>query len=66
MRTAYSKGISIISSCQNKEQLQVARKYIENFDKMYKDIEFSKKQIGLYNLLNIKLKAYEQTGNKNT
>ena len=48
------------------EQLQVARKYIENFDKMYKDIEFSKKLIGLYNLLNIKLKAYEQTGNKNT
>ncbi len=42
MRTAYSKGISIISSCQNTEQLQVARKYIENFDKMYKDIEFSK------------------------
>lgn len=59
MRTAYSKGISIISSCQNMEQLQVARKYIENFDKMYKDIEFSKKLIGLYNLLNIKLKAYE-------
>jgi hypothetical protein len=59
MRTAYSKGISIISSCQNTEQLQVARKYIENFDKMYKDIEFSKKLIGLYNLLNIKLKAYE-------
>ena len=47
MRTAYSKGISIISSCQNKEQLQVARKYIENFDKMYKDIEFSKKLIGV-------------------
>ena len=59
MRTAYSKGISIISSCQNMEQLQVARKYIENFDKMYKDIEISKKLIGLYNLLNIKLKAYE-------
>jgi hypothetical protein len=59
MKEAYSKGISIISSCQNTEQLQVARKYIENFDKMYKDIEFSKKLIGLYNLLNIKLKAYE-------
>jgi hypothetical protein len=63
MKEAYSKGISIISSCQNTEQLQVARKYIENFDKMYNHYTeakgLSKKLIGLYNLLNIKLKAYE-------
>ena len=60
MKEAYSKGISIISSCKNKKHLQVARKYIENFDKMYNNIELSKKLMVLYNLLNLKLKAYEQ------
>ena len=59
MKKAYSKGISIISSCKNTEHLQVAKKYIDNFDKMYNDIELSKNLIGLYNLLNIKLKSYE-------
>ena len=59
MRKAYSKGISIISSCQNIAHLQVARRYIENFDVMYGDITFSRKLISLYNLLSIKIKAYE-------
>ena len=63
MKKAYSKGISIISSCKNKKHLQVARKYIENFDKMYNHYTeakgLSKRLMVLYNLLNLKLKAYE-------
>ena len=59
MKEAYSKGISIISSCTSVEHLQVAKKYIDNFDRMYNSNKLSKKLIGLYNLLNIKLKSYE-------
>ena len=60
MKKAYSKGISIISSCKNTEQMQVAKKYIENFDKVYNNMELSKKLMGLYNLFNLKMKTYEQ------
>ena len=60
MKKAYSKGISIISSCQNSEQLQVAKKYIDNFDKMYNHDVLSRKLIDLYNLFNKKIKAYDE------
>ena len=59
MKKAYSKGISIISSCKNTEHLQVAKRYIDNFDKMYNRDILSKKLIGLYNLFSKKIKAYE-------
>ena len=43
MKKAYSKGISIISSCKNLEHLSVAKRYILNFDRMYRSNILSQK-----------------------
>ena len=59
MKKAYSKGISIISSCKNSEQLLVAKKYIENFDIMYSKSMLSQKLVILHNLLKLQFRKYE-------
>jgi hypothetical protein len=50
---AKSKCFKVIESCETLEQLEVAKKYVELYDKKYEDF------LG-YNMLNRKIKENEE------
>lgn len=53
---AKSKCIAVIESCKTIEQLEVAKRYIELYNKKYEDF------LG-YNMLNRKIKENEESVN---